>query len=185
MYKPSYGYLGVALALVLLSMFVLMPSGAGSGALPREMAFTGGLHNSLYYLDQAKLKWAEEKHKPDGDIPTMEDLAPYLGDWTNSIQHFIACGIEYKITPISEMEAQSDVATFTRDVRFQIGFCRFYRAGTRYCIHTGWVFPQSGSGSGFIVLYENNRGLLAAALFLSGIGSLIVFAVKKNRSSRW
>jgi hypothetical protein len=181
--KSGYGYLRLALALVLLAVFILLPSGAGPGALPREMAFTGGLHNSLYYLDQAKWKWAEAKHKSEGDIPTMEDLAPYLGDWTNSIKRFVACGIEYKITPVSEMESQSDVATFTRDISFQSGFCRFYRAGTRYSIHTGWAIPQSWSIS-WVEFYQNNRGLLAGALFLSGIGSLLVFMVKKFRSSR-
>jgi hypothetical protein len=183
MRKARYGYLTLALVLMLLAVFVLLPSGAGPGALPREMAFTGGLHNSLYYLDQAKWKWAEEKHKSEGDIPTMEDLAPFLGDWTNSIKRFVAWGIEYKITPISEMESQADVAMFTRDVSFQRGFCRFYRAGTLYCIHTGWAFPQSGSTSWLLPFYQNNRGLLAGALFLSGIGSLLVFAVSLRKVS--
>ena len=85
MRKTGYGYLAVAPALMLLAVFVFLPSGAGSGALPREMAFTGGLHNTLYYLDQAKWKWAEEKHKSEGDIPTMEDLAPFLGDWKSVV----------------------------------------------------------------------------------------------------
>src|SRR4051812_25083816 len=143
MRKSGYGYFAVALALILLTVFVSLPSGAGPGALPREMAFTGGLQNSLYHLDQAKWKWEQTKRRSEGDIPTMEDLAPYLGDWTNSIKRFIASGIEYKIAPISEMESQSDVATFTRDLRFKIGFCRFYRAGTRYSLRGGWVIPQS------------------------------------------
>jgi hypothetical protein len=184
MRKAGYGYLAVALVLMLLAVFVFLASGAGLGALPREMAFTGGLHNSLSYLDQAKWKWAEEKHKSEGDIPTMGDLAPYLGDWTNSIKRFVACGIEYKITPISEMEPQSDVATFTRDVSFQIGFCRFYRAGTRYCIHTGWAIPQSGSGSWFLAFYQNNRGLLVIVLFTLAMGNLLVFVIKKIRNFR-
>jgi hypothetical protein len=169
---------------MLLGVFVLLPSGAGPRALPREMAFIGGLHNSLYYLDEAKWKWAEEKHKSEGDIPTMQDLAPYLGDWTNNIRRFVAWGIEYEITPFSEMEPQSDVATLTRDVSFQIGFCRFYRAGTRYCLHTGWANPQSGTTSWLWPFYLNNRGLIAGALFLAGIGSLLVFAARKIWNSR-
>ena len=68
------------------------------------MGLVGGLHNSLYHLDQAKWKWMEEKHKTDHDVPTMEDLAPYLGEWTNHIARFIALGVSYKISPISEME---------------------------------------------------------------------------------
>src|SRR6202044_1783566 len=111
------------LAFFLLAVIVFLPSGAGPGALPREMAFWGGLHNCLYYIDEAKMKWMDEKHKKEGDVPTMEDLAPYLGEWTNHISQFVAWGVTYKITPISEMKPQSDVATLTHDVRFQIGFC--------------------------------------------------------------
>jgi len=184
MRKAGYGYLTAALALMLLAVLVLLPSGAGLGALDREMAFTGGLGNSLYHLDLAKREWAEEKHKPEGTVPTMADLAPYLGEWTNSIKRFVAWGIEYKITPISEMENHSDVATFTCNVSFQRGFCRFYRAGTRYCLRTGWAVPQSSSTSWLLAFYHHNRGPLAGALFISGIGSLLVFAVKKIRSSR-
>lgn len=184
MRKSGYGYLAVALALMLLAAFVFLPSGAGPTALPREMAFTGGLQNSLYHLDQAKRKWAEEKHRSEEDIPSMEDLSPYLGDWTNSIKRFVACGIEYKITPISEIESQSDVATFTRDVSFQTGFWRLYRAGTRYCMHTGWAVPQSGGGSWFLPFYLNNRGLLAIVLFALAMGNLLVFVIQKIRNFR-
>jgi hypothetical protein len=183
MRKAGHGYFFLALALMLVAVLVFLPSGAGPGALDREMAFTGGLLNSLYHLDLAKAKWAEEKHKSEGDLPTMEDLMPYLGDWTNGIKRFVACGVEYKITPISEMESQSDIATLTRNVCFQTGFCRFYAAGTRFSLHTGWAVPKYGSTAWVLAAYHNNRGLLAAALFVSGIASLLVLAVKKVRSS--
>lgn len=114
----------------------------------------------------------------------MEDLTPYLGDWTNHIKRFITLGIDYKITPVSEMEPQSDVATLTRDLRFQRGFCRFYPAGTRYCIHTGWAGPEFGSASWFPAFYFNNRELLAAALFMLAMGNLLVFVIRKIRNSR-
>src|SRR3954452_5880537 len=117
------------------------------------MAFTGGLQNSLYHLDQAKRNWAEEKHKSDGDIPTMEDLAPYLGNWTNSIKRFVPWGIDYKIEPISETESQSAIATFTRDISFKIGFCRFYSAGPRYSLFTGWAVPQLRGRSRLLAFY--------------------------------
>jgi hypothetical protein len=74
MCKAGYKYFAAALSFVVLALLVLLPSGAGPGALDREMAFTGGLHNSLYYLDLAKQKWAEEKRKSDGDVPTIADL---------------------------------------------------------------------------------------------------------------
>ena len=52
-------------------------------------------------MDQARQKWAEEEHKSEGDVPTIADLTPYLGDWTTSFNLFIALGVNYKITPIS------------------------------------------------------------------------------------
>jgi hypothetical protein len=184
MRKAGYGYLTVAFILTFLAVFVFLPSGAGPGALPREMGFVGGLHNSLWNLDNAKWKWMEEKHKSEGDVPTMKDLAPYLGEWTNHIARFIALGVSYKISPISEMEPQSDIATLTRDVSFQVGFRRFYRAGTSYCLHTGWVSPPYDSKSMYLAFYQNNRGLLVIVLFAMAIGSLLAFVMKKIRHLR-
>src|SRR6266487_5979122 len=100
MRKPGSAYLVAGIVLLLLAVIFFLPSGAGPGALDREKAFIFGLHNSLYYLDQAKWKWMEEKHKTEHDVPTMEDLAPYLGDWTNHIARFVTLGLAYKITPI-------------------------------------------------------------------------------------
>ena len=57
MRNVGYKYLAVAIVLILLAMLVFLPSGAGPGALPREMGFIGGLHNSLLNLDLAKWKW--------------------------------------------------------------------------------------------------------------------------------
>jgi hypothetical protein len=184
MRKPGSGYLVTGLTLLLLAVFVFLPSGAGPGALPREMGFWGGLMNSLYYLDQSKWKWMEEKHKADGDVPTMQDLAPYLGEWTNHIAHFIELGVTYKITPISEMKPQSDVATLTRDLRFQIGFCRYYRAGTRISLQGERFYPPYDTRSRLIAFYENNRPFLVIVLFVLGSGSLLVFMVKKSRYVR-
>lgn len=185
MHNSGSRFLIFAIASFLLAVIIFLPSGAGSGALPREMGFWGRLHNSLYYLDIAKVKWMDEKHKKEGDVPTMEDLSPYLGEWTNHIAQFVAWGVTYKITPISEMEPQSDVATLTRDVRFQIGFCRYYRAGTSYSLHSGYVFPPfAGVKSWSIAFYENNRGLLVLILLAFAVGSLLVFIIKKIQNFR-
>ena len=181
MRKSGSAYLLVALALLLLAMFIFLPWGAGPGALPREMGFWVPLQNSLYHLDEAKWKWMEEKHKTEGDTPTMEDLAPYLGEWTNSIKHFGALGVEYKITPISEMKPQSDVATLTRDLRFQRGFCRYYPAGTKFSMQAERFYPSYDTKSSLIASYQNNRGLLAIILFAFAIG---VFVIKKIQYSR-
>lgn len=183
MRKARYGYLTFALASVLLAVLVFLPSGAGPGALDSEKAFNAGLHNSLYYLDLAKRLWAKKKDKSEQEVPTMAELTPYLEDWTNRIERFMSLGIDYKITPISEMEHQSDVAILTRDLSFRRGICRFYPAGTRYCIHTGWSHPDTGKSS-FRAFYFNNRELLATPLFIFGISTLLGFAVRKIRSSR-
>jgi hypothetical protein len=182
MRKPGSPYLVVSIVLFLLAVILFMPLGIGGGALDSEKVFMAGLHNSLYHLDQAKWKWMEEKHKTEHTVPTMEDLAPYLGDWTNHIGRFVALGITYKITPVSEMEPQSDVATLTRDLRFRAGICRLYHAGTTYCLHTGWVSPPYDTASWFWAFYINNRELLATGLFFVAMVSLLVVVIKRVRS---
>jgi hypothetical protein len=37
--------------------------------------------NNLRQLDAAKNEWALEKGKKAGDVPTKEDLLPYLRSW--------------------------------------------------------------------------------------------------------
>jgi len=123
----------------------------------------------------------EEKHKTEGDVPTMNDLAPYLGEWTNHIARFIALGVSYKITPVSELKPQSDTATLTRSVSFQRGFRRIYPAGTRYSLQGDSFNPPYDTKSWFLAFYQNNRGLLAIFLFVLAMGNLLVF-VKKKRS---
>ena len=184
MRKSGSAHLVVAIALLLLGVFIFLPSGAGPGALPREMGFRGGLQNSLYHLDEAKWKWMEEKHKAEGDVPTMQDLAPYLGEWTNHIARFVALGVTYKITPIAEMKPQSDVATLTRVLRFQRGFCRYYRAGTSFSMQGDRFYPPNDTKSWLIAFYQNNRGLLVIVLFALAVGNLLVFVMKKVRQLR-
>ena len=182
MRKPGHATLAAALVLLLLAVIALLAPEVGSGVLNSEKVFIAGLHNSLYYLDRAKWQWAKAKHKSEGDIPAMADLTPYLGYRTNGIERFIKLGITYEITPFSEID-QSDIATLTRSLRFRSGFCRFYPAGTRYCLRTNWSFPDSGRPS-FRAFYVNNRELFAVALFLSSMGTLLVFVVRKILSSR-
>jgi hypothetical protein len=177
MRKPGYVNLTVALVLLLLAVILFLSSGRGSGGLNSEKVFIAALHNSLYYLDQAKWQWLEEKQKSEQDVPTMEELAPYLGDWTNHIKRFVALGISYKITSMEEH--QSDVATLTRDLRFRSGICRFYRAGTSYCIRTHWSHPPSSATTSFRALYFQNQYLLAAGLFVFAMGNLLAFVVKR------
>jgi hypothetical protein len=169
----------VAFVFLLLAVFIILPSGAGPGALEREMGFWGGLQNSLTYIDLAKTKWMDERHKADGDVPTMEELAPYLGEWTNRIARFVSLGVTYKLTPVSETHPQSDVATLTRNLRFQRGFCRYYRAGTRFSIQGDRFYPPYDAKSWLPAFYQNNRGLIAIVLFVLAVGNLLVFVIKK------
>ena len=167
--------------LVLLAVFVYL----SPMSYEREMGFCGGLHNSLVHLDQAKSKWAEEQHKSEGDIPTMAELAPYLGEWTNSVQRFVAAGIEFKISPFSEGQTQTDVATFTRDLSFQRGFCRFYRAGTSFGLYAGWKTPHGYTQSQrFWAIYHHYRPLLAAVIFLLAVTSIVLAVITNIRSSK-
>jgi len=141
-----------------------------------------GLYNSLYHLDRAKWRWVEEKHKSEDDVPTMADLRPYLGDKTNLIERLTALGINYEITSISDF-SPSDIAIFTRDLRFRRGFCRFYRAGTRYGGRGGWTHPDSRAAS-FRSFCIHNRERAVAVLFVLGIGTLVAFAAKQALAER-
>jgi hypothetical protein len=106
-------------------------------------------------------------------------LTPYLGDWSNRIQRLTALGIDYKLTPFSESEPQSDIATLTRDLRFRAGICLFYRAGTQCCLHTGWAYSESGNASWLRPFYIIRPDLLAVALFMLGVANLLVFVIKR------
>jgi hypothetical protein len=184
MRKSGFAYLIVAFALLLLALFIVLPSGAGPGALERESGFWGGLQNSLYDIDVAKTKWSVETHKADGDVPKMEELVPYLGECTNRIARFVGLRVSYKITPVEEMKPQSDVATLTRDLRFQRGFCRYYLAGTRFSMQGERFYPPYDTKSWLTACYQNNRGLLAIILFALAFGNLLHFAMKKVRQFR-
>jgi hypothetical protein len=137
-----------------------------------------GLHNSLYYLNQAKQKWAEEKNTSEQETPALSDLMPYLEKkWKITIERFTTLGVSYDITSMAER--QSDVATFTRDLRFRRGFCRYYPAGTSYCLRSGWFHPRFNATSSFWNFYIHNHHLLAAACGVLALANLMVFVIRK------
>jgi hypothetical protein len=162
MRRAGYLSLTVGLALLLLAVLLFSPSGAGPGALDSEKVFMAELQSSLYHLDQAKQQWADEKHKSEQDIPTMEDLTPYLGDWKNRIGRLVKLGINYKFTPVLEMEPQSDVATLTRGLRFQRGYGRFTLKALAMAFKLAGLFPNPTArpGSATIISTSVNRSLL-------------------------
>ena len=108
--KSKLAFVNLVILLIMLAGILLVESGPEPW-LDSEKVFMARLHNSLYELDRAKYKWATENNKPEDAIPTFDDLAPYLGEWKNTIEKLEALGIEYKIT--SAETNQSDVATLT------------------------------------------------------------------------
>ncbi len=182
--QTGYAYLVTAMVLLLLAAILFVSPTIGPGALDSEITFDTVFMNTVLELDQAKWQWAEAKHKSEHDLPTMEDLAPFLGNWTNNIHRLIGLGVDYKITPFSEEEHQSDIATLTRDLYFMHGFSYFYPAGTQYCPRTGWSSPNTAPTSSLRAFYFNHQGLPAEILFVLAMANLIVFVIKKIRHSK-
>ena len=178
--------INLAVALILLTGLLLVTLRPGPWALEREKGFMVSLANSLYHLDEAKQQWAIEKNKSELEVPTFDELRPYLGNqWWETIQRLKALGIQYKIT--STAEPQSDLATLTRDLRFRRGYCLFYRAGTTYGLLAGWAYPPASATSrpvGVLWVENNLDHLLEAALVILVVGNLLVFVVKRNEHSK-
>jgi hypothetical protein len=135
-------YMSFAVGIALVAGIIFLKAKRVSWDMESEKTFIGALHNSLWYLDLAKLEWAEANNKSEQHIPTLKDLQPYLGTNTGRIERFMALGITYKLTPNQDENRQSDVAMLTRDLRFRSGICRFYPAGMQYSLRHKWVSPQ-------------------------------------------
>jgi hypothetical protein len=70
---------------------VVLPAVAMTGAMAaiavpnfvkaRAVSQRNACINNLRMIDAAKEQWALEKNKKDGDVPTQEDLLPYLRTW--------------------------------------------------------------------------------------------------------
>jgi len=178
--KSKLVFVNLVILLVIVGGILLVESGPEPW-LDSEKVFMARLHNSLYYLDQAKYQWATEKNKSENAVPTFEDLAPYLGEWKNTIEKLQALGIEYKIT--STETNQSDVATLTRGIRFRAAICPYYRAGTTLCIHTGWKSPPPSTSPITLrirLTWLRADFFLKAALFLLVLANGIIFLVRKG-----
>ena len=93
------------------AVLVLLPAVAVSGALaaiaipnfvkPHSTAQLNGCINNLRQIDAAKNQWALEKNKKSEDVPTEDDIKPYIklinGDLPKCLQ-----GGSYTIGPVSE-----------------------------------------------------------------------------------
>jgi len=182
--KAKLARANLALILILLGGILRVELGP-EPCLDSEKVFMGRLHNSLYYMDEAKHKWADEHNKSQDAVPIFNDLAPYLGEWKNTIEKLKAMGIEYQIT--STETNQSDVPTLTRGMRFRAGICCFYRAGTTLCLHSGWTNPSTSAAPitfriRFILLHGDY--FLKAALFVLLLVNVVVSPFVHNRKSQ-
>ncbi len=139
--------------------------------LDSEKVFMARLENSLGEINEAKYRWAEEKEKPEDAIPSLGDLAPYLGKWKDTIEEFKALGIEFKVT--STKTRYSDVATLKRGIRFRAAVCSYYRAGTSLRIKTGWKAPPPGTSPMTLRIWLTN---LYAGFFLRAALLMLVLA---------
>lgn len=181
--KSKLVFVNFVILLVILGGILLVESGPEPW-LDSEKVFMARLQNSLYYLDRAKYQWATEKNKPEDAVPTFEELAPYLGEWTNTIAKLKALGIDYKIT--STETNQSDVATLTMSIRFRAAVCSYYRGGTTFCIHTGWKSPPPNISPTTLrmwLTWLRADFFLKAALFLQVLANGIIFSVRKFTQS--
>lgn len=176
-------FANLVILLVILGGILLVESGSEPW-LNSEKTFMARLHNSLVYLDRAKYEWATENMKSEDAVPTLDDLAPYLGEWKNTIEKLKALGIEYKIT--STETPQSDVATLTRGIRFRAAICPYYRAGTTICLHSGWHSPPPGTSPLTLrirLTWLRADFFLKAALFILVLADVIIFLVRKVTNS--
>jgi len=170
-------HINLAAALVLLAGLLCVTLRPGPWALGREKEFMVSLQSSLYHLDEAKQQWVTVKNKSESDVPTLDELRPYLGNgWWETIQRLKGLGVHYNIT--STAEPQSDLATLTRNLRFRRGYCLFYPAGTSYGLQAGWASPPArATWKPFALLWvENNLDyLLGMALAVLVLGNMFVF----------
>jgi hypothetical protein len=181
--KSKLVVVNFVILLIILGGILLVESGPEPW-LDSEKVFMSRLHNSLFYLDQAKQQWATDKNKSENAVPTFADLAPYLGEWKNEIEQLQSLGIEYKLT--STETNQSDVATLTRGIRFRAAFCPYYRAGTTLCLQTGWKNqPPSTSPITLRIrlTWLHAEGFLGAALVILVLTNVIIFIIRRLTKS--
>lgn len=98
------GYLGIALAIFVIPMMLAI-------AIPnfvkaRETAQMNACINNLRQIDSAKNQWALENKKQSTDMPSEDDLAPYLKAIGGQMPKCPAGG-DYKINAVGEQPACS------------------------------------------------------------------------------
>lgn len=92
------GYLGIAWAVFIIPLMLAI-------AIPnfvkaRNVAIENACINNLRQIEAAKSEWALEKNKTGGDVPTAQDLTPYL---TNGKFPVCIAGGSYIIGAVSNL----------------------------------------------------------------------------------
>ena len=72
----------------ILMTFVLLPIIVPKLVRARSVAHLNTCINHLQQIDGAKQMWAKENNKGPSDVPTWNDLTPYLGNGTSM---FLVC----------------------------------------------------------------------------------------------
>ena len=90
------GYISIGLSIFLVPMMLAI-------AIPnfvkaRNVSMQNACINNLRQIDAAKHEWALEKNKNEGDVPTADDLKPYL---KNGIFPTCPAGGTYSIGAVS------------------------------------------------------------------------------------
>ncbi|HLP76020.1 MAG TPA: DUF4190 domain-containing protein [Candidatus Paceibacterota bacterium] len=91
------GYMGIALAIFIIPMLAAI-------AIPnfvkaRQTAQQNICIHNLRQIDAAKNSWATEKGKQPNEIPTAEDLKPYI---PGNLMPMCPAGGEYRINAVEE-----------------------------------------------------------------------------------
>jgi hypothetical protein len=79
--NSSQGYASSALLAPVAAVGLLSAIAIPNFVKARAMSQQNACINNLRQLDAAKQEWALEKSKKNGDVPTKEDLLPYMRSW--------------------------------------------------------------------------------------------------------
>ncbi|HTV43368.1 MAG TPA: DUF4190 domain-containing protein [Candidatus Sulfotelmatobacter sp.] len=72
------GYIGIAMGVFIIPM--MMAIAIPNFVKAREISMRNACSNNMHEIQAAKNEWALAKNKSQGDVPTVDDLTPYLPD---------------------------------------------------------------------------------------------------------